>query len=85
MKKVTLKKTLLVPNSDFCMEWKNQAEVCPMLGFRKDPEYEKILWKCAFYSTDLLNNINSIGIKKVCMEHETGNIYNIDGSKIDLK
>ena len=70
MKKVKLERELLVPDTDFCIMWKNQKEVCPLLSFRKEPNNEKIVWKCNFFDKDLLSNITAHGIKKVCINKE---------------
>ncbi|MCP3899164.1 MAG: hypothetical protein GY707_05570 [Desulfobacteraceae bacterium] len=83
MKQVTLERTLNVPDADYCIQWK--GETCPLLHFRKDPKNPKMLWRCEFFDVDLVQNLNSIGIKKFCMTHEPGDLYYIDSSKINLK
>lgn len=68
MKKVTLSREIMVPDSEYCIRWKNQKDSCPMLQFRKEAKNPKILWKCTFFDEDLLQNINSHGIRKYCVK-----------------
>jgi len=82
MKKITLEREIEVPVADYCIVWNNQKEVCPALGFRKDPKNPKIKWECAFFDKDIAQNITSVGIRKFCMEHDSAKLYNIDGSKL---
>lgn len=82
MKKTKLTRELLVPDTDFCIMWKNQKEICPMLTFGKLAGQPSIVWKCTFFDKDIKQNIDSYGIKKFCMEHNNkGSIHSILDSK----
>lgn len=81
MKKVTLQRDIMVPDSHYCIQWINQKITCPMLSFRKDAKNPKIVWKCNFFDEDLVQNINSIGIRKFCeeMPEYIDNVVNLAG------
>lgn len=80
MKKIEIKRDILVPDCDYCVLWKNQKDICTFLQFRKDPKKPKTIWKCDVLDLDLIDSIDSFGIKKLCeeIEHEKDNIIKID-------
>ena len=84
MKKVLLEREIMVPDNHYCMQWLNKKISCPMLSFRKDKSNPKILWKCNFFDEDLLQNLNSIGIRKFCEDEVIykDNIVNLNGEKL---
>lgn len=78
MRKIELKRELLVPDSDYCIVWKNQKEVCTMLTFGKVAGKPNLVWKCTFFDKDIIDNINSFGIKKMCEDCDTkASVHNI--------
>lgn len=84
MKKINLKRDILVPDTGYCLMWKNQVEICPKLTFGKVAGKPDIAWQCTFFDKDIKQNIDSFGIKKYCDDIvEKGTIHNIlDNSKI---
>ena len=70
MKKIKLERELLVPDTEYCIMWKNQREICNMLTFGKVAGKPNIAWKCTFFDIDIKNNINSFGIKKHCEKYK---------------